>query len=142
MFLGILGIYNFKFFFMEPLLYGATEETPGINFDKQNNKFLMFGRSFPEESKKFFFQILLWLEEYAKSPNEKTIFEFRLDYYNSSTSTVILEMLYILEKIQKKGKEIKIIWNYNEIDDDMLDAGKEYAKMVTIPFELIAFEDL
>ncbi len=126
---------------MEPLIYGATEETPGINFDKQNNKFLMFGRSFPEESKKYFMPIILWLEEYVNSPNEKTIFEFRLDYYNSSTSTVILEILYILERILKKGKEIKIIWNYNEIDDDMLDAGKEYAKMVSIPFELISFED-
>jgi hypothetical protein len=126
---------------MEPLLYAAAEETPGINFDTQNNKFLMFGKSFPEESKKFFYPILLWLEEYVKNPNDTTIFEFRLDYYNSSTSTVILEMLYLLEKIQKKGKEIKIIWNYNEIDDDMLDSGKEYAKMVSIPFEFNAIED-
>ncbi|MGE0079653.1 MAG: DUF1987 domain-containing protein [Bacteroidales bacterium] len=126
---------------MEPLLYAATEETPGINFDKQNNKFMVFGRSFPEESKKFFYPILLWLEEYVKIPNDTTIFEFRLDYYNSSTSTVILEMLYILERIQKKGKEIKIIWNYIDIDDDMLDSGKEYAKMVSIPIELNAIED-
>ena len=126
---------------MEPLILGATEETPGINFDKQNNKFLVFGKSFPEESKKFFYPILVWLEEYVKSPNESTPFEFRLDYYNSSTSTVILEMLYILEKIKKKGKEIKIIWNYLDIDDDMLDSGKEYAKMVNIPFELNKIED-
>ncbi|OFX85286.1 MAG: hypothetical protein A2W99_15045 [Bacteroidetes bacterium GWF2_33_16] len=122
---------------MEPLIYGATEETPGINFDKQNNKFLMFGKSFPEESKKFFTPIILWLEEYVASPNDKTLFELRLDYYNSSTSTVILEIFYILERIQKKGKEIKVIWNYAEIDDDMLDSGKEYSKMVSIPFEFV-----
>jgi hypothetical protein len=126
---------------MEPLLYGATEETPGINFDKQNNKFLMFGKSFPEESKKYFMPIILWLEEYVKNPNERTIFEFRLDYYNSSTSTVLLEILYILERIPKKGKEIKVIWNYIDIDDDMLDSGKEYAKMVNIPFEFNAIEE-
>lgn len=126
---------------MEPLSIGATEVTPGINFDKQLNKFLMFGKSFPEESKRFFTPIFVWLEEYVKSPNETTLFEFRLDYFNSSTSTMILEMLYILERIQKKGKHIKILWNYLDTDDDMLDAGHEYAEMVNIPFEFNEIED-
>ncbi|HAN18278.1 MAG: hypothetical protein A2X13_04755 [Bacteroidetes bacterium GWC2_33_15] len=126
---------------MDPLSIGATEVTPGINFDKQLNKFLMFGKSFPEESKRFFTPILVWLEEYVKSPNEITTFEFRMDYYNSSTSTMILEMLYVLERIQNKGKQVTIVWNYLATDDDMLDAGHEYSEMVKIPFEYNEIED-
>lgn len=119
----------------------GSNESPGINFDKQNNKFMIFGKSFPEEAKRFFDPALMWLEEYLQNPNEETIFEIRLDYYNSATSTMLLEILYMLEKIVKAGKKVKVLWNYLEIDDDMLDAGKEYEEMLEIPFEFQAIKD-
>ena len=127
---------------MEPLIIKATDESPGVNFDKNVGKFMIFGKSFPEEVRRFFDPILLWLEEYAKEPNEETIFEFRLEYYNSATSTMLLEILYILEKIiEDQRKKVVIIWNYLEIDDDMLETGKEYSEMVKIPFEFKTIED-
>ncbi len=126
---------------MEPLIMPGSNESPGINFDKQNNKFMIFGKSFPEEAKRFFDPALMWLEEYLQNPNEETIFEIRLDYYNSATSTMLLEILYMLEKIVKAGKKVKVLWNYLEIDDDMLDAGKEYEEMLEIPFEFQAIKD-
>lgn len=126
---------------MEPLLIAATQESPGINFDKENNKFLIFGKSYPEEAKKFFDPALIWLDSYIKNPCSETIFEFRLDYYNSATSTMLLEILYTLEKLVKNGNKVKIVWNYLEVDDDMLDAGKEYEEMVKIPFEFKIIED-
>ena len=126
---------------MEPLIMPGSNESPGINFDKQNNKFMIFGKSFPEEAKRFFDPALMWLEEYLQNPNEETIFEIRLDYYNSATSTMLLEILYMLEKIVKAGKKVKVRWNYLEIDDDMLDAGKEYEEMLEIPFEFQAIKD-
>ncbi|MDA3955016.1 MAG: DUF1987 domain-containing protein [Bacteroidales bacterium] len=121
---------------MEPLIIGATDESPGVNFDKDLGKFLMFGKSFPEEARRFFDPVFIWLEEYAKNPNEETIFEFRLEYFNSATATMLLDIIYTLERIvNDEGKKVKIIWNYIEIDDDMLDSGKEYAEIVNIPFE-------
>lgn len=127
---------------MEPLIIGATDESPGVNFDKELGKFLIFGKSFPEEARKFFDPIYLWLEEYAKNPNNETRLEFRLEYYNSATSTMLLDILYILERIvNDSGKKASIIWNYLEIDDDMLDSGKEFAEMVNIPFEFKVIKD-
>jgi len=127
---------------MDPLQIHATDESPGINFDKDLGKFLIFGKSFPEEARRFFDPALLWLEEYVKDPNDETIFEFRLEYYNSATATMILEILYMLERIiEYQEKKIKIIWNYLEIDDDMLDTGEEYAEMIKIPFEFKAIQD-
>ena len=126
---------------MDPLIISATNESPGVNFDKEIGKFLLFGKSFPEEARNFFDPVFLWLEEYLKQPNEETIFEVRLDYFNSATSTMLLEILYILEKILQNGKKVKVHWNYLEVDDDMLDAGKEYEEMVKIPFEFKVIED-
>lgn len=126
---------------MEPLQIKATNDSPGINFDKQLGKYLVFGKSYPEEARKFYDPILLWLDEYTENPNKETIFEFRLDYYNSATSTMLLEILYTLEKIVQNGNKVVVIWNYLEIDDDMLDTGKEYSEMVKIPFEFKAIKD-
>ncbi|MFO7842664.1 MAG: DUF1987 domain-containing protein [Bacteroidales bacterium] len=127
---------------MDPLIIGASEERPGINFDPQRNKFLIFGKSFPEEAKKFYEPVILWLEDYTKNPNKETNFEIRLDYYNSSTSTVLLEIFQLLNRLYTKGHDVKISWHYLEIDDDMLDAGKEYSEMTDVPFEFIPFEDV
>jgi len=127
---------------MEPLQIAATEESPGINFDIEHGKFLIFGKSFPEEVKKFYNPVIYWLEEYVKNPNEESIFEFRLEYFNSATSTIILEIFYILERIiADENKKVKIIWNYLEVDDDMLETGQEYEEMIKIPFEYQIIED-
>jgi hypothetical protein len=127
---------------MDPLIIGASEERPGINLDPQSNKFLIFGKSFPEEAKNFYDPIILWLEEYAKNPNKETNFEIRLDYYNSATSTILLEIIQLLNRLYNKGHKVKIIWHYLEVDDDMLDAGKEFSEMVAVPFDFIPFEDI
>lgn len=127
---------------MEPLQIAGSHDSPGINFDQSLGKFMIFGKSYPEEAKKFFDPVFVWLEEYIQNPNEETNVEIRLQYYNSATSTMLLEIFYTLEKlIQEKGKKVKIIWNYLEVDDDMLDAGKEYEEMLKIPFEFAIIED-
>lgn len=127
---------------MEPLIIGAKEESPGINFDPANGKFLIFGKSFPEEARKFFDPIFLWLEEYIQNPNEETLFEIRLEYFNSASSTMMLEIFYNLEKIITDAKKkIIISWNYLEVDDDMLESGKEYEELIKIPFKFCEIED-
>ncbi len=127
---------------MEPLTIAATDESPGINLDKDLSKFLMFGKSFPEEVRRFFDPVLIWLEEYIKDPNNETRFEFRLQYYNSATATMLLEIFYILERIvENSEKKVTIIWNYLEEDDDMRDTGMEYSEMIKIPFEFKIIED-
>jgi len=127
---------------MEPLTIAATDESPGVSLDKDLGKFLIFGKSFPEEVRRFFDPVLLWIEEYIKSPNDETLFEFRLEYYNSATATMLLEILYLLEKIiEEHDKKVKIIWNYLEEDDDMLETGKEYSEMIQVPFEFKIIED-
>lgn len=127
---------------MEPLIIAATEDSPGISLDKGLGKFSFFGKSFPEEARRFFDPVLIWLEEYVNNPNEESTFEFRLEYYNSATSTMLLEIFYVIERIitEEKGK-VKIIWNYLGVDDDMLEAGKEYSEIIQIPFEFREIED-
>ncbi|HKL09094.1 MAG TPA: DUF1987 domain-containing protein [Bacteroidales bacterium] len=127
---------------MKPLLIEAQESTPKVYLDRENSKFEISGKSFPEESRKFYAPVFTWLEEYAKDPNEETWFAFKMEYFNSSSSLILLEIMNILDKIKKSGKEVKVIWGYLDDDDDMLEAGEEYAELVNVPFEYEALEDI
>ncbi len=126
---------------MDPLNIVVTDSTPKIYLNKESGKFEITGRSFPEESRVFYTPVYAWLEEYAQNPNEETLFEFKLEYFNSSSSLIILEILNILDSIYKNGKKITIIWNHLTIDEDMLEAGEEYSELVSLPFEYNALED-
>ena len=128
---------------MEPLNIAATDESPGITLDKTLGRFCVFGKSYPEEVRRFFDPVLLWLEEYIKNPNQETLFEFRLEYYNSATSTMLLEIFYLLEKIiEEHHKKVTVQWNYMKEDDDMRETGMEYSEMIKIPFEFKIIDDL
>ncbi|MFC2152145.1 DUF1987 domain-containing protein [Bacteroidota bacterium] len=126
---------------MNELNIEGTSATPKIYFDKNSGKFEIKGKSFPEESRIYYTPVFKWLEEYAKDPNEETYFEFKMEYFNSSSSLIILEILNLLDTIYKNGKKVTISWNHLEIDDDMKEAGEEYAELVSLPFEYHSFEE-
>jgi len=64
-----------------------------------------------------------------------------MDYFNSSSSLMILEILHSLDRIFQNGKKVKVYWFYLSNDIDMLDAGKEYATMVSVPFTFESIEE-
>ena len=124
---------------MNPINISATEDTPGIRLDAANDIFEITGRSLPEDVIKFYKPILDWLDEYTQSPNAHTVFDFKLSYFNTASSKIILDIMMKLEGIHNDGKSISIKWHYPSDDEDMMEAGEEYADIVDIPIELIEY---
>ena len=122
---------------MDVIKITGTDDTPSVNLDKDKGIFEMSGRSLPEDVTAFYQKILDWISEYVKSPNDKTEFNFKLEYFNTASSKVILDILLKFEEIVESGKEVVVKWNYNADEEDMLEAGEEYADIVSIPFEYI-----
>lgn len=120
---------------MEKFSIEPSSETPEIYFDKENNKFLFAGKSLPEDVKEFYEPILSWLKEYKNQANEETLFEMKMEYFNTASSKMILEMLEVLRDIYLSGKKVIVHWYYNEDDLDMHEDGEDYADMVDIPFK-------
>ena len=114
----------------------SSEDTPKIVLDAANNEFEISGRSIPEDSAAFYKPILEWIDSYSSKPNPKTNFVFNLEYFNTSSSKLILDILTKLESLHQRGNDMVITWCYREDDEDMQDAGEEYAELVQIPFEL------
>ena len=122
---------------MNPLVIQSKNNgTPEIILDKQTGKFQISGWSHPEDAIKFYTPILDWLNAYAENPNRETVFHFKFQYYNSSSSKQILRILSLLEEGSKKSK-IEIYWHYDAKDTDMVSSGEGFSKMCTIPFKFI-----
>jgi hypothetical protein len=124
---------------MNPIIIKVADDTPEIRLDPANGIFEMKGRSLPEDVVKFYTPILEWLDEYAKSPIEHTVFDFKLTYFNTASSKIILDILLKLGEIHDAGKKITIKWHYPSDDEDMEEAGIEYAEIVDIPIEMVEY---
>ena len=120
---------------MEIINLEGTEDTPKIILDKTNKIFEISGRSLPEDSSEFYQPIIDWLVEYAKDPLPETIFDFKLEYFNTASSKLILDLLTELEDIDNT----KIKWYFYEDDEDMEEAGDEFSELVELDFELIPY---
>jgi len=110
---------------------------PGVILDKEKNKFEITGKACPENMEEFYDPIFKWLDEYIENPNEITEFHINLQYYNTASSKAILKIMQKLEKLHNKNKNVKIIWHYEEDDEELLIAGEDYAELISVPFEFV-----
>jgi len=122
---------------IKPLKIEPTHKTPKVYLDPENNAFEISGRSIPEDSVGFYKPVLDWLDEYAKNPLPRTEFKFELEYFNTASSKNILEILKKLESIYEQGHDVKIIWYYEEDDEDMEETGEDYKALLSVPVELV-----
>ena len=124
---------------MEPLDIKATNDTPRVLFDPDNNLFEISGRSLPEDVVTFYQPVLDWLDEYTRTPLKKTDFVFKYIYFNTATSKLVQDILTRLEHLREKGSEVKVSWYYEQDDEDMLDLGIEFKENVNIAFEIVGY---
>jgi hypothetical protein len=124
---------------METIKIQGTEDTPKIILDAENEMMEISGRSLPEDVSAFYEPVLNWLNDYAENPNKKTIFNFKLTYFNTASSKLLLDILMKLEEMHENGNDVLIRWHYPEDDEDMEEAGEEYADIVDVPFEQVGY---
>jgi hypothetical protein len=120
---------------MTTLEIQGKEDTPYILFDKASAIFEMSGRSLPEDAAEFYGPVLKWLKDYADSPHPATKFTIKMEYFNTASSKLLLDVLTTIELIAGAS----VIWYHYEDDEDMLEAGQEFAELVEVPFEFKSY---
>ena len=125
---------------MDKFYKKATDDSPEVILDMENRIFSFSGKSLPEDVSDFYGPVIEWVEEYSKTPLDKTVLDIKLQYFNTASSKLILDIFMLLEEIQEKGNEVLINWHYPEYDEEMKDAGLEYSEMVDLNFELVEYD--
>lgn len=122
---------------MEPLIINKTDDTPAIHLDKASGKFEFSGKSLPEDVSTFYAPVFEWIAAYGEDANDASTFVFKMTYFNTASSKIILDILMRLEDLHNDGKNITVEWHYEEDDEDMQEAGEEYSEIVEVPFKFI-----
>lgn len=114
-------------------------DTPYVKFDAEERYCKLSGKSFPPDVSKFYEPLINWVEQLKDAGLKDLSFILKLDYYNTASSKMMLDMLYKLEELGQQGVNVEIIWYYPDDDDDMLDAGEEFEGLIELPFKYVPY---
>lgn len=123
---------------MENFTIKQGEDTPEILIDFDAGLIEIAGKSLPEDSTSFYIPVESAVKEYISKPKSETTINLKLEYLNSSSQKRILEILTLIEELIKKGLEVRVNWFYNPEDEDILEEGKDLAKMLKMPLNIIS----
>lgn len=123
--------------FMEKLIIRPTRITPLIYFDPNRGLLELRGKSSPENSIQFYSQLIKDLEEFGRTAKQNLIANFKFEYFNTSSSKCLFDIFRKLNAVKDNGYELSINWYYEEDDEDMLEAGEDYADLLGIEFNYV-----
>lgn len=119
---------------MKPLYLEPSKEKPEIHLDKDKGIFLFSGKSIPYDAFDFYKPIIEWFEAYSLEPNPLTTVDFQLEYFNTASSKLLMQVFFVLNRMHNEGNKVVVNWRYQEDDDDMRESGEEMASALNIPF--------
>jgi hypothetical protein len=137
---------SLKKFIMRKLTINKTSNTPLVVLDPDKRRGLISGESRPSDVREFYDQILSWMHEFStyltKSDSSKDpfTFSFDLEYFNSSSGKLILDICKVLAGLKTNGINVIVNWHSEKEDEDMLEVGKEMSRIVNLPFEYLESE--
>ncbi|MBX7093111.1 MAG: DUF1987 domain-containing protein [Flavobacteriales bacterium] len=128
---------------MSSFVLEGSPKTPTVNLNAEKGVLELKGRSIPENSIEFYKPIFDWVENYGSNPKSDTQVNVVLEYFNTSSSKCILDFFKKLENLNNGGKtKVTINWHYEEDDEDMLEAGEDYQAIISVPFKMVAIEEI
>jgi len=104
---------------MQNLQIECTNNTPMVKFDV-SGMLTMKGRSLILDGRPFYQPLIDWV---AALDAETVYFTIDFDYFNSSSSKLILELLKIID-INTRIKTFNVNWYFETDDEDILEIGQ------------------
>ncbi len=120
---------------MKRLEIPASNNTPHILLDADANVLLIEGKSFPEDSKEFYREVIEWMDELKTTQPKELKICFNLFYLSSSSIISVKQFLMKTVELSNAGTKTTIVWSFDEDDDDIKKTGEDYQKLTKLNFE-------
>ncbi|PJZ69664.1 hypothetical protein CH373_09200 [Leptospira perolatii] len=124
---------------MESLHIQQTKTSPEIILDSKRGLAEVIGESYPENAMAFYKPVFEWLTS-MESSSHQIQFKFQMDYFNTSSSKVIMDILDRLQKYHDKGGKVEVEWLFKEDDEDMQETGEEFSSDLSLPFRMKSYK--
>jgi hypothetical protein len=121
---------------MDTIIIKGTSTTPLVIFDAVEGILEIKGVSILENSIAFYRPLLEGLDIYISGPVSPVVVNIHLDYFNTSSSKSILDVLKRLKLLYEKGSGVTVNWYYDKEDQDMEEVGINYQAIINLPFNM------
>jgi hypothetical protein len=124
----------------EKYISEATKRTPWISMVP--GRIFIMGRSIPENPGDFYRPVHAWISEYSRSHIDKSIIDLGFEYINTSSTKWIFNILKELSVMQDVTENVKVMWYYEQGDEDMCDLGFILRSLIECPFVLVEVDEM
>lgn len=121
---------------MEELRLPGTKSSPEVILNP-SGIIKIKGRSISENILDFFKPVEEWIIEYIKTPADITCLDITLEYFNSASAKLLIQLFMKISYVQLRNKKFIINWYYEEGDEDILERGEYFSSVLNIPFNFI-----
>lgn len=121
---------------MEELRIPKTKNTPEVILDPKG-MIRIKGRSIHENVPEFFKPVEEWVTQYVRNPADLTCVDMHLEYFNSASAKVFIQLLQKITYVTLKHKKFKFNWFYEEGDEDILERGEYFASILDVHIDFI-----
>jgi len=118
-----------------------TKVTPFVQLDAREGILAFKGRSSPSASLEFYYPIMSGIDRAFTQGVSSITANFAFEYFNTSSSKCLFDILKRLAQFQQKGMDVKVNWYYEEEDDDMRETGEDYEDVLGLEFNYIAVNE-
>jgi len=116
----------------------GTTSTPYVLIDEEKSYMRLEGRSFHEDVAKFFRDVSNWLDSYLETDFGVFTFDCEMNYFNTSTIKLLLNMLMKMDRYASAEKRIVVNWITTASNDIVIECGEDFHEEIkNIEFNMI-----
>ena len=112
--------------------------TPKVNFNAGTGTCVLEGESYLEDTWEFYDRLLSWISDYTKT-GKPLSFDFKLTYFNTSSSKGILDVLKQIKNYEDQGGQVTVKWHHPEDDEDNVEEAEDFKEDTGLDIELVPY---
>ena len=117
-------------------------DKPLVNFQAETGRCELSGESFPEKAGDFYERLMVWIDQYIKEVGGPIDFDFKLTYFNTSSSKRILHLMMRLKEYAGEGGRVNARWIYHPDDIDLEEDIEDLKLISKLDLEMVTDEKM
>lgn len=120
----------------------GNSQRPTVIIDQDSGVIELSGSSIMENPMDVFIPVFDKIAQYMERPQKETTVNFKLVYFNTSSSKLLLDLIQKLEIIHETRKSnVQVRWFYLEDDENMMEIGEDFAMLCNVPIDIVAMKE-
>ena len=116
----------------------STNSTPYVLIDEEKGYFNIKGDCYSENVIDFFDSVTSWLDQFLATDFPVLTLDCELEYFNSSSSKLLYNMLSDMDACASGGKKIVVNWIYDSANDIIIECGEDFEEeLVNLEFNMV-----